>query len=100
MIPRPQYPVFSGTLAELGIAACYYQLDEDNQWAVTLEELERAWSEADREYWVRAIVVINPGNPTGQVTTTIACNFTLAGELIRKKSVGIFAITRFPFGPE
>jgi alanine transaminase len=30
-------------------------------------ELERAFSEGSREFEVKAIVVINPGNPTGQV---------------------------------
>ncbi|XP_028175997.1 alanine aminotransferase 1-like [Ostrinia furnacalis] len=67
MIPIPQYPLFSGTLSELGIAAAEYFLDEDKNWALSTQELERSWQQASQEFAVRALVVINPGNPTGQV---------------------------------
>ncbi|GBP08681.1 Alanine aminotransferase 1 [Eumeta japonica] len=67
MIPIPQYPVFSGALAELGIDAIPYYLDEDRNWALDVAELERAYEDASKNRAVRALVVINPGNPTGQV---------------------------------
>ncbi|KAL0871554.1 hypothetical protein ABMA27_004089 [Loxostege sticticalis] len=67
MIPIPQYPLFSGALAELGIKPAEYYLDEANNWALSPEELERSWLEASQTHAVRALVVINPGNPTGQV---------------------------------
>ncbi|XP_039755657.1 alanine aminotransferase 1-like [Pararge aegeria] len=67
MIPIPQYPLFSGTLSELGLRQANYYLDEDNDWAIQVQELERSWREASRQCHVRALVVINPGNPTGQV---------------------------------
>lgn len=67
MIPVPQYPLFSGTLSELGFHQANYYLDEDNNWALEVEELERCWVEASESHHVRALVVINPGNPTGQV---------------------------------
>ena len=45
-----------------------YYLDEQNQWSCTVTELERALKEArDSGVNVRAMCVINPGNPTGQV---------------------------------
>ncbi|CAH1638462.1 unnamed protein product [Spodoptera littoralis] len=69
MIPVPQYPLFSGTLSELGLRRADYFLDEDNDWALQTTELERCWSEASEHSHVRALVVINPGNPTGQVLT-------------------------------
>ncbi|XP_047993398.1 alanine aminotransferase 2-like [Leguminivora glycinivorella] len=69
MIPIPQYPVFSGTLSELGIGQAHYYLDEAHGWALMADELERSWMEASETSAVRALVVINPGNPTGQVLT-------------------------------
>lgn len=67
MIPIPQYPLFSGTLSELGVQQAGYYLDEDNRWALQTEELARSWRQASQTAHVRALVVINPGNPTGQV---------------------------------
>lgn len=68
MIPVPQYPLFSGTLSELGLRRADYFLDEDNDWALQTSELQRCWSAASEHSHVRALVVINPGNPTGQVS--------------------------------
>lgn len=42
-----------------------YFLDEEQNWGLNIEELERAYEEGSRKYDVKAIVVINPGNPTG-----------------------------------
>ncbi|KOB72825.1 Alanine aminotransferase [Operophtera brumata] len=67
LIPIPQYPLYSASLAEYGLAQVGYYLDEDNNWGLDVKELERAIADADCN--VRALVVINPGNPTGQVLT-------------------------------
>ncbi|KAI5632404.1 aminotransferase class I and II domain-containing protein [Phthorimaea operculella] len=67
MIPIPQYPLFSSALTELGLHQVDYFLNEGNCWSVCLQELRRAWSQARSTCNVRAIVVINPGNPTAQV---------------------------------
>ncbi|CAG4946232.1 unnamed protein product [Parnassius apollo] len=69
MIPIPQYPLFSGTLSELGLRQANYYLDEEHNWALQVSELERSWKEASVDGHVRALVIINPGNPTGQVLT-------------------------------
>lgn len=69
MVPIPQYPLFSGTLSELGVRQVDYYLDEEHDWALQILELERSWREASIDSNVRALVVINPGNPTGQVLT-------------------------------
>ncbi|KAJ0178032.1 hypothetical protein K1T71_005855 [Dendrolimus kikuchii] len=69
MLSVPQYPLFSGTFSELGLRQANYYLDEENGWALQVAELERCWREASVDSHVRAIVVINPGNPTGQVLT-------------------------------
>jgi len=69
MIPIPQYPLYSATLAEYAMEQVGYYLDESRNWALDTHELERSITEARSRCIVRAIVVINPGNPTGQVLT-------------------------------
>ncbi|XP_014616813.1 PREDICTED: alanine aminotransferase 1 isoform X1 [Polistes canadensis] len=67
MIPIPQYPLYSATISEFGLGEIGYYLDEDNKWALNITELERALNEAKKWSNPRVLVVINPGNPTGQV---------------------------------
>jgi alanine transaminase len=67
MIPVPQYPLYSATLSEYGCYQIEYYLDEDNNWALNIDELERALEESKNHCVPRGIVIINPGNPTGQV---------------------------------
>ncbi|XP_067651693.1 alanine aminotransferase 2-like [Haliotis asinina] len=69
MIPIPQYPLYTATIAEYNAHPIGYFLDEDNGWALDINELKRAISEARTQCQPRAIVIINPGNPTGQVLT-------------------------------
>ncbi|KAL6260321.1 hypothetical protein P5V15_007852 [Pogonomyrmex californicus] len=69
LIPIPQYPLYSATLAEFGLAQIGYYLDEDNKWSLEISELERALEEVKGTCNPRVLVVINPGNPTGQVLT-------------------------------
>lgn len=69
MIPIPQYPLYSATLAEFGLAQIGYYLNEENKWALDISELDRALNESRRMCNPRVLVVINPGNPTGQVLT-------------------------------
>ncbi|KAH0540476.1 alanine aminotransferase 1 isoform X1 [Cotesia glomerata] len=69
MIPIPQYPLYSAALAEFGLSQIGYYLDEDNKWGLDIAELERAYNQAKKTCNPRVIVVINPGNPTGQVLT-------------------------------
>lgn len=66
MIPIPQYPLYSATLALLGAKEVPYYLDEANKWATrNLEESLQAAK--DKGITTRGLCVINPGNPTGQV---------------------------------
>ncbi|KAL5021155.1 hypothetical protein ScPMuIL_000310 [Solemya velum] len=69
MIPIPQYPLYTATIAEYNAYPIGYYLDEANNWSLDLDELKRAIDEARPHCQPRAIVVINPGNPTGQVLT-------------------------------
>lgn len=69
LVPIPQYPLYSATLAEFGLAQIGYYLDEDNKWSLEISELERVLKEYKDTCNPRVLVVINPGNPTGQVLT-------------------------------
>ena len=70
MIPRPQYPIYSALIAKLGGRQVSYELDESLNWAVSREELESKLAEAKKDgIEVRALAMINPGNPSGNVMT-------------------------------
>jgi alanine transaminase len=68
MIPIPQYPLYSATITLLGGAQVNYFLDESKEWSFSPASLQKSYDDAvARGIEVRAIAVINPGNPTGQV---------------------------------
>ena len=68
MIPIPQYPLYSATIKKYGGVQVNYYPDEEKDWNLTAEELERSIQQAKQQgIRVKAIVVINPGNPTGAV---------------------------------
>lgn len=69
MIPIPQYPLYSATIAEYGMHQVSYYLDEANEWALDIAELERALAESREHCQPRVLCVINPGNPTGSILT-------------------------------
>lgn len=68
MIPIPQYPLYSATIALYGARQINYFLDEDRDWQLNEDELNGSIAAA-RKNGVNpvAIAVINPGNPTGAV---------------------------------
>jgi alanine transaminase len=62
MIPIPQYPIYSALIAKLGGRQVGYELDEELNWAVSREELDRRLAKARKEgLEVRALAMINPG---------------------------------------
>uniref|UniRef100_A0A674AUQ7 alanine transaminase n=1 Tax=Salmo trutta TaxID=8032 RepID=A0A674AUQ7_SALTR len=67
MISIPQYPLYSAALAELGAVQVNYYLNEEKCWSMDLSELERSLAEARKHCNPKALCIINPGNPTGQV---------------------------------
>ncbi|KAG7157580.1 Alanine aminotransferase 1-like [Homarus americanus] len=69
MIPIPQYPLYSATIAEFDLHQIGYYLNESTNWGLDISELERAYDEAKEVSNPKALVVINPGNPTGNVLT-------------------------------
>ncbi|PHT88895.1 Alanine aminotransferase 2 [Capsicum annuum] len=66
--PIPQYPLYSVSITlHRGTHISYY-LDEESGWALEISEFENQLKTArSRGVNVRALVVINPGNPTGRV---------------------------------
>jgi alanine transaminase len=68
LVPIPQYPLYSASLSLCGGTMVGYYLEESSGWQSKLESLKQTVQKArDDGKVVRAIVVINPGNPTGQV---------------------------------
>eukprot|EP01125_Pyxidicula_operculata_P015300 TRINITY_DN5180_c0_g1_i1.p1 TRINITY_DN5180_c0_g1~~TRINITY_DN5180_c0_g1_i1.p1 ORF type:complete len:489 (-),score=124.51 TRINITY_DN5180_c0_g1_i1:116-1582(-) len=70
MIPIPQYPLYSATIPLLGGKCINYYLNEPQNWSLDVNELERSIQQAKTDgVNPRALVVINPGNPTGSCLT-------------------------------
>lgn len=65
LVPQPGYPLYQAVLAKLAARAIPYNLDEQNGWQPSVSEIaERAAATG-----VRALVLINPNNPTGSLTS-------------------------------
>ncbi len=68
MIPIPQYPLYSATITLYEGRMVPYYLDEAQGWKLNRAMLEQSLVEAKAQGTrVKAICVINPGNPTGAV---------------------------------
>ncbi len=62
LIPRPSYPVYSAYLNLYGVGQKFYTLNEEQNWNLDVSDIEKNIDEK-----TKAIVVINPNNPTGGV---------------------------------
>lgn len=79
LVPVPQYPLYSATTTILNGTLAPYYLDEAASWGVHLAELKRSLADAKKMgATARALVVINPGNPTGQSLPQAAIEEILA----------------------
>ncbi|XP_022152657.1 alanine aminotransferase 2-like [Momordica charantia] len=68
LCPIPQYPLYSASITLHGGTLVPYYLDEATGWGLETSELKKQLEAAkSKGINVRALVVINPGNPTGQV---------------------------------
>lgn len=68
MIPIPQYPLYSATIKKCGGVQVNYYPDEDKGWLLNREILQIALDSARKDgVKVKAMVIINPGNPTGAI---------------------------------
>ncbi|MCU7823079.1 pyridoxal phosphate-dependent aminotransferase [Kitasatospora sp. DSM 101779] len=62
LVPAPDYPLWTASVSLAGGTAVHYRCDEQSEWYPDLADIEAKVT--DR---TRAIVVINPNNPTGAV---------------------------------
>jgi hypothetical protein len=70
MVPVPQYPLYSASIALYDGSFEGYYLDESKGWAMDMDNLQKTVDNAvKRGKMVRGLVFINPGNPTGQCLT-------------------------------
>jgi alanine transaminase len=73
LIPIPQYPLYSATVTRLGGTWVGYEMKEDYSasspaWELDLSVIEKLYKEEVKKgNRVRGIVIINPGNPTGNI---------------------------------
>jgi alanine-synthesizing transaminase len=84
LTPCPDYPLYSAVLAKLGIPITTYLLNEDDAWQPDLVDLGRKITSR-----TRAIVLINPNNPTGSVCSRRMLE--QIAELARRHNLLIFS---------
>lgn len=64
LIPDPGYPAFTEPAVMVGAKTVYYDLTEENNFKISLDQLEKKVSKKTKFIWVNF-----PSNPTGQVVT-------------------------------
>ena len=84
LTPCPDYPLYSAMLAKLGIELNAYFLNEADGWQPDLADIEQKINSR-----TRAIVLINPNNPTGSVCSRKMLENV--AELARRHNLVIFA---------
>jgi len=62
LVPVPTYPLYTAVLAKLDAKAVFYRTDPARGWAADLDDIRRLISPK-----TRALVMIDPNNPTGAV---------------------------------
>eukprot|EP00731_Ephydatia_muelleri_P026153 Em0018g253a len=67
LLPIPQYPLYTACIAENNADVVPYYLDEDNNWAISVDTLRKSIAEGRKHCEPSMMICINPGNPTGQL---------------------------------
>ena len=62
LIPSPDYPLWTAVVSLSGAKPVHYRCDEENDWQPSIEDIRSKITSR-----TRAIVIINPNNPTGAV---------------------------------
>jgi alanine-synthesizing transaminase len=62
LLPAPGYPIYPAILNKLGAIARYYTLDSRYAWQPAIQEVNSLITKR-----TRALVLINPNNPTGSI---------------------------------
>ncbi|HEV3207752.1 MAG TPA: aminotransferase class I/II-fold pyridoxal phosphate-dependent enzyme [Terriglobales bacterium] len=84
LTPSPDYPLYSAVLSKLGIPVVTYNLNEDDGWQPDLIDLQRKITGR-----TRAIVLINPNNPTGAMCSRRMLE--QLAELARRNNLVVFS---------
>lgn len=64
LVPRPGYPLYATYLKYIGAEPRYYDLLPERDWEIDLDQVAEL-----RDEKTAALLVCNPGNPTGGVFT-------------------------------
>src|SRR5690554_7140609 len=62
LIPSPDYPLWTGAVSLAGGNPVHYRCDEGSDWFPDLDDMRKKITPN-----TRAMVIINPNNPTGAV---------------------------------
>jgi alanine-synthesizing transaminase len=84
LVPSPDYPLWTGAVSLCGGRAVHYRCDEAQGWAPDLEHVAAQITAS-----TRALVIINPNNPTGAVYS----RQTLLGLLDLARRHGLLVLT-------
>ncbi len=84
LTPSPGYPLYTAVLSKLGVEENPYYLDESDEWQPDLDDIASKIN--DR---TKAIVLINPNNPTGSNCSRELLKGVL--KLAREHGIVIFA---------
>jgi len=64
LLPAPGYPIYPAILNKLGANARYYRLNEVDDWTPSVAEVSSQITQK-----TRALILINPNNPTGSISS-------------------------------
>ncbi|MDY7025460.1 MAG: pyridoxal phosphate-dependent aminotransferase [Pseudomonadota bacterium] len=84
LIPAPDYPLWTASVSLAGGHPVHYRCDEENGWQPDLDDIRAKISDK-----TRAIVVINPNNPTGAVYSD--ATLKAIARLAAEKDILVFA---------
>ncbi|MFB1015820.1 MAG: alanine-synthesizing transaminase [Alteromonadaceae bacterium] len=84
LIPAPDYPLWTAAVSLSGGTPIHYACDEENQWFPNIKDIENKITAN-----TKALVLINPNNPTGSVYSEAILLEVIA--LARKHQLIIFS---------
>lgn len=84
LIPSPDYPLWTTVVELAGGKAMHYQCDEKNEWQPDLQDIESKITPQ-----TKALVIINPNNPTGAVYSKETVNKLV--EIAAKNNLILFS---------
>ena len=84
LIPSPDYPLWTAATSLCGGSPVHYACDEENDWLPDIQDIKNKITRS-----TKALVIINPNNPTGSVYTKPILEALL--EVARTNNLVVFA---------